>query len=367
MKTLLVAPQLPDTTLGAVGSYCKGALEKLGYDLEVFDFRESQYLKSPLGAVLKKGIKKALTFSPRGFPFVAAIEKEKMNQSLLRKTREFKPDILFVLMGDTIFPETLKKIKAQGIITVNWFLDSVLASIRKDVAQEVSPFYDYFFIVDTEDVLNYIKIGARYIKTMPLACNPEVHKRVALSEAEKKSYGNDVCFLGTLEPRREKVLAQLADFDLGIWGRWQEERPELKRCYRKQQLYGEEAVKIYNASKIVLDIPMPSAEKGASLFGTKASFTARPDEFCLTPRIFEVPACGAFLLTAENPYLDKLYEIGKEIICYRDEKELLELVKYYLSHPDQRKLIAQKGQRRALDDHTYERRLKEMFAFIEKK
>jgi len=352
MKILLVAPQSKDTILGVIGCYCKRALINLGYNVETFDFRQSQYLKSPLGSLLKKGIKKFFPSLPRRISPINSLEREKMNESLLEITREYRPDILLVLMGDTIFPETLEKIKKSGITAVNWFHDSVLAPIRKDFVQEISPYYDYFFVIDSEDVLNYVKIGARFVKTIPLACDPEVHKRIDLFEEEKRRYGNEVCFVGTIKFKRKEVLAQLSDFDLGIWGYWLEKIPELKRYYRGQHVFGEEAVRIYNASKITLDIHL--------------SYGSGNKPFNVTPRVFEVPASGAFLLADENPLLHDLYEIDKEIICYRDEKELKELIKYYLKHPEERELIAQKGQERAHRDHTYEKRLKEIFSLIEK-
>ncbi len=352
MKILLVAPQSKDTILGTIGCYCKKALINLGYNLEIFDFRKSQYLKSPLGSFLKKSIKKFSPSLPRRLSLINSLEGERMNQSLLVIAKEYRPDILFVLMGDTIFPEILEKIKKSGVTTVNWFHDSVLAPIRKDFVQEIAPYYDYFFIIDSEDVLNHIKIGAGYVKTIPLACVPEVHKSLNLSQGEKKKYGSDVCFIGTLKFKRKDVLTQLSDFDLGIWGYWLEKTSELKGYYRRQHIFGEEAVRIYNASKIILDIHL--------------SYGSGNKPFNVTPRVFEVPASGAFLLADENPLLYDLYEKDKEIICYKDEKELKELIKYYLGHPEERELIAQRGQNRAYKEHTYEKRLKEIFSIIKR-
>lgn len=356
MKVLLVAPQSGETVLGTIGGYCKKALEKLGYDLEIFDFRQSQYLKSSFGSSLKKTVKKIFHSPAYQIPLVGSLENEKMNKSLLAKTKEFRPDILLVLMGETIFPETLEKIKKSGVTTVNWFHDTVFASARKDFIQKIPRYYDYFFIIDSEDVLNYIKIEARVVKTVPLACDPEVHKKIELSEEEKKKYRSDVCFVGSIFKgfKRKEMLADVSDFDLGIWGYWTEKSPELKRCYRKQHVYGEEAVKIYNASKIVLDMP-----------SSYPTYAPEGKAFYVTPRVFEVPACGTLLLTHATSYLSRCYEIGKEMVPYKNGKELKEIIRYYLDHPEERKLIAKKAQERAYRDHTYEKRLQEIFSIIE--
>ena len=54
MKILLVAPQSDDTVLGMIGNHCRKALENLGYEIETFDFRQSQYLRGSMGFFLKK-------------------------------------------------------------------------------------------------------------------------------------------------------------------------------------------------------------------------------------------------------------------------------------------------------------------------
>jgi len=348
MKILLVAPQSKDTILGVIGGYCRKALVNLGYNIEVFDFRRSQYLGGSMGSLLKKVLKK-VSYPPL-HPLANRLEKEKVNRMLSEKVKEGQPDIMLVLMGDTISPKTLEEIKKQGVILVNWFHDTVLAPIRKDFVENVSPYYDYFFIIDSLDVLNYIKIGARCVKTIPLACAPEMHKDISLTEDEKKKYGSEVCFVGTIKFGREEVLRYLTDFNLGIWGYWIKESPSLARFYKGKYFFGQEAVKIYNASDIVLDINEGNENKS----------------FYVTPRVFEVPACGGFLLTDENPCLSDLYEISREIICYKDKKELKELIKYYLEHPEERRILAQKGQQRAYREHTYENRLKDILSIIGK-
>ena len=349
MKVLLVAPQSSDTVLGRIGGYCKDALISLNYDVKVFDFRKSQYARGHIGSILRKGIRKLLPFSPRKIPLVRHKEKNKMNVSLAAMAKEFKPDVLFVLMGETIGSETLKQIKRQGTIVVNWFHDSVLA--RKDFVENISSCYDYFFIIDSLEICELVNIKSRQVMSFPLACYPQVHKKIMLSESEKKTYGSQVCFVGTIKFQRKEILTQLVDFDLGIWGYWLEKIPKLKSCYRRKHIYGEEAVKIYNACDIVLDIPI--------------NYGLKHKSFYVTPRVFEVPACGGFLLTAQNSCLSNLYEVGKEIICYKDADDLTELINYYLKHPEKRKLIAQKGQDRTLRDHTYEKRLKQIFSVIE--
>ena len=72
-----------------------------------------------------------------------------MNKKLLAVIADYKPGMLLVLTGDNITVETLKTIKKTGIIIANWFTDSVIAPVRRGFVEETSPFYDYFFCIDS--------------------------------------------------------------------------------------------------------------------------------------------------------------------------------------------------------------------------
>ncbi len=218
MKILLAAPQSKDTILGTIGCYCKSSLINLGCEVLAFDFRQSQYLKGPAGSFTRKIIKKFLPKQIRQISLVNSLENERMNNLLLKVIEEYQPDIFFVLMGDGIFPRTLEKIKKTGIVTVNWFHDSVIAPIRKNFVENVSKYYDYFFMIDSAEILNRIKIDSRCVKTIPLACMPGIHKSLNLSEKEIKKYGSEISFVGTVKFKRAEMLSQLTIFDLGIWG-----------------------------------------------------------------------------------------------------------------------------------------------------
>ncbi len=108
----------------------------------------------------------------------------------------------------------------------------------------------------------------------------------------------------------------------------------------------EEAVKIYNASRIVVDIH--------GLYGPGTPV------FNVTPRVFEVPASGGFLLTNNIPQAAGFYEIGREMIVYDSTEELKRLIRYYLEHPEERAAIADKGYQRARKEHTYTHRLRQL-------
>ena len=74
-------------------------------------------------------------------------------------------------------------------------------------------------------------------------------------------------------------------------------------------------------------------------------------------RDVEAPMVGACLLTEMAPGLGDLYELGSEIETYSNAAELVEKSSRLLADPARRLAMRQRGQRRALADHTIARTL----------
>jgi spore maturation protein CgeB len=84
-------------------------------------------------------------------------------------------------------------------------------------------------------------------------------------------------------------------------------------------------------------------------------------------REFEAPMSAAFYLTGWLPELADLYEIGREIECYRSRAELIDKCRFYLGHDEERERIRRAGHERARRDHTWTRRYEALFAALERR
>ena len=84
-------------------------------------------------------------------------------------------------------------------------------------------------------------------------------------------------------------------------------------------------------------------------------------------RTFETTGCGTFLLTNYTPGLEKLFDIGKEIVTYTSLEDLDSKVKYYLENEEERETIAKAGYNRSKKDHTYYERCKMFIDIIKTK
>lgn len=96
------------------------------------------------------------------------------------------------------------------------------------------------------------------------------------------------------------------------------------------------------------------------------NMTMRPIETGLSQRIWDVLACGGFLLTNYQAEIPDYFEIGKDLETYESMEELEEKVRYYLSHEDERMEIAISGYEKVAAHHSYEMRLAQMIKILTK-
>jgi len=82
-------------------------------------------------------------------------------------------------------------------------------------------------------------------------------------------------------------------------------------------------------------------------------------------RLFELPGNGVMQLSDGGPYLDEFFTTGSEIVGYRNTDDLIDKLKYYLEHDEERKAIALNGYRRAIREHRIGPRLHQAARLIE--
>lgn len=82
-------------------------------------------------------------------------------------------------------------------------------------------------------------------------------------------------------------------------------------------------------------------------------------------RLFELPGNGVMQISDGGEHLSSFFKPGEEIVGYRGADELVDKIRYYLQHDDERNRIALAGYRRVMRDHRMTRRLREAAEMIE--
>lgn len=94
------------------------------------------------------------------------------------------------------------------------------------------------------------------------------------------------------------------------------------------------------------------------------NMTAKSIKTALPLRIWDILACGGFLLTNYQSEIPEYFEIGHDLETYSSEEELLEKCRYYLAHDEERMQIAKNGFQKAVELHSLEQRMGEMFQIL---
>ena len=275
------------------------------------------------------------------------------SSSVLARLESFRPDLVIALAQAPLNPEHLQRLREAGLRTAFWFVENYR---HLTYWKEFFQYYDYIFVIQKGDFLRGIR--ETYNKPahyLPLAALPEFHQPLDLTEEEMSEYGSDLSFVGAGYKNRRHFFTGLIDYDLKIWGdEWDLNSPLGNFIQRGgERISPEEMVKIFNASKININLHSSAVHTGVDPFG----------DF-INPRTFEITATDSFQLVDMRDPLREFFEIGREIETFSSLKELRKKIDYYLSHPDERRDVARAGYEKILRAHTYELRMKEMLEFI---
>ncbi|MFX0203712.1 MAG: glycosyltransferase [Candidatus Hodarchaeota archaeon] len=271
--------------------------------------------------------------------------RERMNDAMLNsfyKGHNEQPVDIVVgyLSGHNTNPSIVRKMGQSGAIIFNFCWDDKLNFPGKILGGRytspaaIASAVDLNLTNSPDSVIKYMLHGGLAI-FWPEGAHPDIHKPYNLH------FDYDVSFVGTKYSWRPKFIEKLRKMGITVvtFGNGWENGP----------LSNEEMVKLYSRSRINLGF---------------ASIGHSKKLMCLKGRDFEVPMSGGLYLTQHNPELSLVYDVGKEIITYRDERDCAEKIRYLLNHTEETARIRKAGRERALKDHTWEKRFEKIFEMV---
>jgi len=167
---------------------------------------------------------------------------------------------------------------------------------------------------------------------VPQFTNPERFKPA--EKEQDKSF--KVLFVGSNNytfGRKSVDYAILAGVDLAVFGKNWAKTLDVK--YLKGEFINNDELYKYYANA---DIVLNDHREDMRYFGSVSN------------RIFDVTASGGFVLTDYLPEIEQIY--GNSVATYKDYYEFKEKLEYYLAHPDERELMAQKAREITLKNFT---------------
>lgn len=241
------------------------------------------------------------------------------------------------LSGYTIFPNTLIEMANSGVVIFNFCWDDKLYFRGKVFGGRwagpaaIASAIDLNLTNAPNSRIKYAVEGGLAM-FWPEAAYPEIHKSYNLP------FEFDVSFVGGKYGWRPQFIQKLLNLGINVtcFGNGWDNGP----------LSEEEMIKLYSRSRINLGFAGVGYSKKL---------------MCLKGRDFEVPMSGGLYLTQDNPELSLVYKIGKEIAAYKDERDCAKKIMWLLKNPDEAATIRKAGRKRALRDHTWEKRFEKIF------
>ena len=94
------------------------------------------------------------------------------------------------------------------------------------------------------------------------------------------------------------------------------------------------------------------------------NFTSKPIRTGIPLRLWDILGAGGFALTNYQSEIPEYFEVGKDLDIYASEEELVEKIKYYLEHEEERAEIARNGYQKAKENYSLELRVKQILQIV---
>lgn len=277
---------------------------------------------------------------------IQAVGKPAMNQELIDLARTERPDVsIFFLYTDELMPRAVLEMR-RWTTTVGYFYDDLW---RHRFADFWARQFDLVTSGVPAGVRRFQARGIRNVIHSTFGFNANLYRPLELPVE------HDVSFVGIYHPFREWMIDRLraAGHDVVLYGhRWPNGRLPI-----------DDVVKVINRSRISLNLSDGARWEPSYILAKPIAVAWNvkfPKREGVKARHFEIAACGSFQLSYQAEDLATYLVPGQEVATFADAADLVDKVRYYLSHTEEREEVARAGQERARREYSAQRLLKEL-------
>lgn len=370
---IMPAPPFPRTP--AEEEKLRGRLSgfKIGYDegylrgrLAILDGRPEEPISVRNINVMYVASGKGYPYSPLDDAVLSALQKlttrvtiTDVRQNLVELADTQRPDLMLVLDGMDLPLEQIATLRARGIKTAIWLTDDPYYT---DFTMRIVAHYDYVFTLELNCVEIYRGLGCKEVHNLPFAAHRE-HYRPTTG---RSPVSRDISFIGSAYWNRisffREIMPELMSYNTIINGIWWDRLPEAPlygdRIEIGKWMSPQETALTYSGSKIVINVHRSHVDEMDN--NNKLLIPAASPN----PRTFEIAASGSLQLCDARDDLGSFYKIGEEIDTFTTPGEMMEKIRYYLTHEEERRTMALRALERTLKDHTYTKRLDKLLTVI---
>jgi len=254
--------------------------------------------------------------------------------NVLRLIDTHSPDQIWLAHSGLVLPQTIKKnikvvVVGFGFSDPNYFTEDRLLS------------YDVY-------ITNNLEIWRKYKTKLPTlynptSCNPSFHKSMDVS----KIY--DVSIIGTGthpyfsdKKLRSKTVNMLRKdgFRIHVFGEGWDKHPDTFPYISD----GKKFIEIINKTRIGIDI--------------------QEERSSLAHRMLEYGACGVPMITKQRLEVSQLFEVGKEILTYKDYTSLTKTLSHCLQNEKLLRKVGNAVKHKCISEHSISHRVDNILKFL---
>lgn len=271
---------------------------------------------------------------------------------LLRECAGFKPDLVLATQGMPLDRELMNELRVTVKVPLAVFsTDNPFNPIvsNKGIV-EALPLWDVVFTPRRSNI-SILREHCRRVIYLPFGYDPALHyPESPATNAEAIRFQSDVVFLGGCDADRIPYLDPLArceNLNVGLYGGYYHYTKALRRCHKGEAI-GRHYRLALNMTQIALCLVRRANADGHVM------------------RTFEVPACGAFMLAERTDEHEEMFQEDREAVFFDNPDEMIDKIKYYLSHDVLRRKVAEGGYARVTaGHHSYADRLSQLLKCID--
>lgn len=259
---------------------------------------------------------------------------------LERVLEDQDPELVLVIGGDPLDEALVDRLRGRSRARwINWLPDDLRTVSSATVLARP---YDHIYAIGTDVSAEIHERIGRTVDVLSLAADPSIYRPIRT----KDQYRANVVFAGAATPRRERLLGELVEFGLALWGPgW---RKTALRDYCRGEAPSTDAyVKAYAGASVAINIHHVAVE-------------GDPREASCNQRLFELAAMGAAQVVDDRGDLPRAFHVGKEVCVFHDASDLRHTVRELLENPAEAERLGAAARARALQDHTYMHRLRQL-------
>jgi spore maturation protein CgeB len=259
-----------------------------------------------------------------------------LRDRMVKALHQTDPEVVLVLEGSQMPPELVAELKRESrALWVNWFCDERRS---RSAISALAAAYDLVFVAGSEVVESGETVGLPPLRYLPPGCDPSVHRPMR----SRDQFRANVVFSGTATAHRERVLSELVEFGLAVWGPgWR--RTRLRDYCRGELLDHGDYIRAYAGASVAVNVQCSDATDGA-------------DPGC-NRRLFELAAIGVPQVVEDRPDIHRHFREGSEILVARSTADFKGLLAEALQDRAWSEQVAAGARQRALTEHTYMHRL----------